>query len=218
MSPMLIGRTCASAFVLGQYIYMVGGLVKEKKTPSVERYDLSQDRWQHMTDLPYGVDNAAACVMGDAAYLSGGALSRNEASCEVLMYNLELDSWQVKTRMRAARMDHGMCCDLQQLYIVGGCSIRLIMTSSMDCYNPETDQWTQLAPLPKCRLCRHVIYHQNLIIVVGGFGQSRTQEKHIGATDTILIYDVREDKWQESLTTLPQKITDHECALLILPK
>nr|VZI48827.1 unnamed protein product [Spirometra erinaceieuropaei] len=135
---------------------------------SCEVYDVGQDRWHTLPDLPEARTRpAAACLPGDSrVFLFGGRDERNTRLASVVFCHLRADwrrqeatsadFWQSAAPMRTARWGPAATAFRGAILVAGGWDGRALNTVEMftppDAGSP-LGQWTELAYMqrPRCR-------------------------------------------------------------------
>ncbi len=89
------GRDRAFVFAIGSQIYVGGGDIRHSSIlRDVYVYEIPNDRWQRVADLPYEITGAAGTSDGHYGYLFGGANYLGYLST-LLRYDPQTDRWTV---------------------------------------------------------------------------------------------------------------------------
>nr|VZI42025.1 unnamed protein product [Spirometra erinaceieuropaei] len=151
---------------------------------SCEVYDVRQDRWHALPDLPearYGP--AAACLPGDSrVFLFGGRDERRTVLASVVFCHLRADwrrrqettsadFWQSAAPMRTARYQHAATAFRGAILVAGGWDGRDLNTVEMftppDASSP-LGQWTELAHMQRPRYDFTLLTSANAVFALGG--------------------------------------------------
>jgi hypothetical protein len=82
-----------------------------------------------------------------------------------------------------------------QVYVAGGITADARLPTELFIYDSTTDEWREGAPIPDGRHHAPLAAHDGTVYLVGGFigGIGPSMEP----TDTMLLYDVDTDSWQD---------------------
>lgn len=161
--PRVSHAICASEdriFVIGGIDHTVGEHGDEDTIlSSVEVYDVRENHWQNLTDLPTGSYNQAASFDGNCIYVSGGISADPFDSVPmstVWKYNIEQMSWQPRRDMLYNRQGHSMTSLDSKLYVFGGYTAGGGLNSigcrdifNCEVYDIESNQWTEIRSIPE---------------------------------------------------------------------
>ena len=103
-APAGVVRSEVAAAVVGDRIYVVGGLTSAGPTDAVEEYDPAADRWRTRAPLPQRVHHPAAASWNGKLYVIGGfivgGLSIWHSIPAVYEYDPAVDRWRAERRCR----------------------------------------------------------------------------------------------------------------------
>lgn len=147
-------------FVIGGIDHTVGELGDEDLIlASVEMYDIHENQWSNLPDLPTGSYNQAAAFDGNCIYLSGGISADPFDSVpmqSLWQFSMETNSWSTRNEMIYSRQGHSMTPYNGKLYVFGGYAPAIGMPGQIfrDCFNSEvydieTNQWTEIRSIPE---------------------------------------------------------------------
>ncbi len=181
LTPMLVERSGATAFVFGGNIYLVGGFDKDGNVlESGEMYDMATDMWQPCANLPEGQGHidAATCVLNGQVYISGGTDKDTNTLDSILMWDGSSEDWTVVANLNVVRSAHTMCTDGQKLYVIGGVNDSGLL-DTVEMFDPETNQVTSLSSMPhsKCRIT--AVCHEQEIFIAGGTSNKNTKTQKL---------------------------------------
>lgn len=78
--------------VLDGFIYAIGGTCAFESLKSVERYNIQQNEWHHVTDLNRSSTDPGVGVLNKKIYVIGG-FNNHTTSTLVQVYNSETNAW-----------------------------------------------------------------------------------------------------------------------------
>jgi N-acetylneuraminic acid mutarotase len=155
--------------------------------------------WTEGPDLAYKRDEPRATVIGDDAYLVGGATSLlEEEDGELLVdpsdsltrFNPRTGVYTELTPLPQPRNHVGVVTYQGDLYVLGGYGRHVTANTSKHFYryDPETDRWSRLADLPRPRAAMAVGVIDNRLYMAGG-ARDRIP------VDETYSYDFRSGRW-----------------------
>jgi large repetitive protein len=159
LQPMPDARGGAAAAVLGDEIYVVGGMAGDGGSlSSVLVFDTSTGTWRSSTPMPTARDNPGAFVADGKLHVFGGRtrLSDGQTVDGQLavheMYDPELDSWENRAEMPTGRRTF-VTIEMDGAALVIGGEQREDggAFDNNELYDAATDQWRILTPLPTAR-------------------------------------------------------------------
>jgi len=188
-------------FELGEkkecFIYMIGGRSRGKTLSKIERYSITQNKWEKCINLSEARGSTSACSVEPFIYvMGGGGIKSNLSTCEKL--NSKTNIWEKIDDISIAR--HALSCVAvkNKIYLIGGWIAGTISSKNVEIFDTNTEKWTQLASLLVPRRLHGVCYLEkdNRIYVFGG-------QTNLGVIDDVESYCINEDKW-EIRKRLPQ--------------
>jgi DNA-binding CsgD family transcriptional regulator/N-acetylneuraminic acid mutarotase len=116
--PTAVSEVCA--VVLGGKLFVPGGTNEEGVPIAVmETYDINEDRWERLADLPYPVSRYGLAVFEGQIHLFGG-WNGIKALTEVLRYDNQEDRWDKIDDMPTARINPKAVLVGDRFYVIGG--------------------------------------------------------------------------------------------------
>ena len=186
-----------SAAVVGDRVWVVGGITDDGPSRGVESYDPTTDSWRPGPDLPEPLHHAAAVVYrGElvvvGGFAGGGADLYDRPSDRVLA--LRDGTWVDLPRLRRPRGAAAVAVVGDTLLLVGGRDQSLLIrpTEAFD-----GTAWSDRAPIPVPRDHLAAATDGRYVYAVGGryLGPSQT-------SDSVERYEPATDTWQ-TLAPLP---------------
>ncbi|XP_005092261.1 kelch-like protein 36 [Aplysia californica] len=161
--PRVSHAMCASEdqiFVFGGIEHTVGDIGDEDKIlSSAEVYNVRDNVWQDLPELPAGSYNQAASYSDGNVYISGGISADPFDSvpmCTLWRYDIQNRSWHNQRDMLYSRQRHSMTTVGNKLYVFGGYTAANAGPTEVfkDCFSNEvfdieTNQWTEIRPIPE---------------------------------------------------------------------
>merc|ERR1712126_673795 len=126
--------------------YQCGAAVIERKvyvmdcyfTEHVEEYDIDQDQWNIVTNVPNGRRLPFVAALDNKIYVTGG---RGDAGQLVACYDPVTNTWSQVADMNMARYAHSLVCLNGRLFAIGG--LRgvgsFVTVDSVEVYDPDND-------------------------------------------------------------------------------
>lgn len=149
----------------GEFIYRVGGLTFHNSgndsqdnfdsTTHFARYDIQQDAWTELADLPNGRSSLDAAVVGQSIYVAGGWNLKGTSSRrapwheDILRFDLDSPSagWQSIEGPGYLTRAVSTAAFEDKFYVFGGIQQRGI-TRKVSVYDPKSDKWNEAPELP----------------------------------------------------------------------
>lgn len=121
-APLSIARMAATGAVVGQKIYVIGGIDSRCRTlRSLEIYDPATDRWETGPPLPVERHHAAATMRGSMLYVIGGYQGMNFVpKPEIFVLNTLTHQWNRDSDLPEGRGGHLAVCMMGDIYVIGG--------------------------------------------------------------------------------------------------
>ena len=176
-------RSGHSAAFVNDKMYIFGGLDNEGFVRSSYVYDLKEDSWSELADLPSDMKGrayATAEVFDDKVYLWGG-MNDNGTLNSGWIFDVRTESWEkmVENPEVKGRISFTSVVTNDSLIIWGGQSDINAVKAISDgwSYNFTTDKWSRLegkkARAPKPRMHHAAVWTGEKMVVWGGADQGR---------------------------------------------
>jgi N-acetylneuraminic acid mutarotase len=186
-------RSEVAAAVVGDRIYVVGGLTGAGPTDAVEEYDPATDRWRARAALPQRVHHPAAASWNGRLYVIGGFVAQGlsiwHSIAAVSEYDPATDRWRARAAMPTARGALVSVAMGDRIFAVGGTNGT--DTGALEAYDPRADAWTALRPMPTPRNHIAAVVMGGKIYVFGG--RAARVRGNLAATE---VYDPAADRWE----------------------
>lgn len=119
-------------------LYVIGGSAGETAVDVAYRYDVNQDSWEELPDMPTVRANAAGGLIDDELIIVGGEDEDGTPLASCVRFNLSIEQWRPCRDMGLARTQAGAVAFINKLYVFGGMGGE---TAVAEAYNPQTDTW-----------------------------------------------------------------------------
>ncbi|ETN63611.1 ring canal kelch protein [Anopheles darlingi] len=171
---------------LPKVLLVIGGQAP-KAIRSVECYDLREEKWYQVAEMPTRRCRAGLAVLGDKVYAVGGFNGSLRVKT-VDVYDPALDQWTTSHCMEARRSTLGVAVLNNCIYAVGGFDGSTGL-STAEMFDPKRQEWRLIAAMSTRRSSVGVGVVKGLLYAVGGYdGASRqclaSVERYDPATDT----------------------------------
>uniref|UniRef100_A0A182MQG3 BTB domain-containing protein n=1 Tax=Anopheles culicifacies TaxID=139723 RepID=A0A182MQG3_9DIPT len=171
---------------LPKVLLVIGGQAP-KAIRSVECYDLREEKWYQVAEMPTRRCRAGLAVLGDKVYAVGGFNGSLRVKT-VDVYDPVLDQWTTSHNMEARRSTLGVAVLNNCIYAVGGFDGSTGL-SSAEMFDPKRQEWRLIASMSTRRSSVGVGVVNGLLYAVGGYdGASRqclaSVERYNPSTDT----------------------------------
>ena len=180
-SPLPEARGAMAVAALDGRIYVFGGAIGPRDSPSTFIYDPATDRWSQGAPMPTSREHVAAVAVGSTIYVAGGRPYWDGQSIgggnvrAMEAYSPEANSWRRLYRMEVGRSGHGLAAVGGKIYAFGG---ELLgngsIYASVEEYDPATDLPREMRMLPEARTGLAAVGVDSVIYVIGGSGSSGT--------------------------------------------
>jgi N-acetylneuraminic acid mutarotase len=176
-------RAQASASVVNDTIYVIGGANDTGPLKTVEAYDPKTNTWTKKMNMHTERYALSTCVVEGKIYAMGGFKPQNLQTVEE--YDPKTDTWTTKKPMPIKNGYFGACVVDSFIFTVGGTAAGLGYYKKVYSYDPATDSWdTTKTDMPAARayLCASVV-NKKVYAIGGGTGWPPT------AYSTVEEYD-----------------------------
>ena len=193
-------RSEASATVLGNRIYIIGGDDTDEKVTNVVRvYDPNTDHWSVSAPLPIPIDHTGSAAYNDKIYVVGGFIEGKRPTDSLLIYDPVANEWQKGKPLPEPR--GALTADFINgtLYAAGGVDASHTPVATNEAYDPKTNTWTERAPMPTPRHHHTSAVVDGKLYVIGGRILGNGVQSQINEALTNLddneMYNPLNDSW-----------------------
>jgi len=178
MEPMTIARWSHMAAIVGQKLYVMGGIKGKGSTrrtlDSVEILDLETGTWTAGESLPGAVHSSAVAVSDGKIFVLGGRKgtgTSGSGSERVFVFDPAEGSWSVVQPMAKARTGARAAVFQGRIYVVGG-AFSDDALSSIEIYDPSSGSWSPAPPMSSPRTAHVVAVVGEELLIFGGASSS----------------------------------------------
>ncbi len=118
--------------IVGNSIYVIGGMDNTKVIPCVEVFDIQTQTWGKGTDMPEPGFFAGSVVYKNKIYILDGA-EKNELKTDIFVYDPAQNKWGKATPLPYPVKLAGFTSIENKLYVVGGCDQGFKASKSVFC-------------------------------------------------------------------------------------
>ena len=151
--PAGMERGAAGIIIKAPYVYLIGGAVQNTSVATVLRYDIVNDMWTSMPDLPSPRSHPGAAILPDGTLLAVGGLETLDSTmpiADVVELPIGATAWVTKAPMPTAR--GGAACVLFGLrFVCAGGEADLTARDEVEAYDWAHDTWSSMAKMPMPR-------------------------------------------------------------------
>jgi DNA-binding CsgD family transcriptional regulator/N-acetylneuraminic acid mutarotase len=156
-----------SAGVIGEWIYVPGGLTPERTaTATVEAYHLPDERWHTVSALPQPLAAYALAVHDNKLYLFGGIDDRGYVDT-TFIYDPGQDRWEKGKELPTPRAYAAAAPLGDQIFVIGGYDGNREQ-NACEVYHPKQNTWQSCEPLTQGRSGLGLAAVANRLYAVGG--------------------------------------------------
>ncbi len=198
-------RSYARAAVVGDIIYVVGGMIGvsplNARSDRIDAYDPVANTWNvSLTPMPTARAGMAVAAVGEFIYVIGGLLESGSGSTDVMeIYDTTLDTWATAPTPLPGVYRHGMGCVAKDdiIYIVGGYNSGQHELNLVHRFDTALESWGELLPMVGKRTQFAMTIKDDYIYVVGG-----DPVVGIGSEEAskIEVFDTVASEWSYPLT------------------
>ncbi len=205
--PMPGARSEIHAALLGNCIYVAGGLAGRGTSAAFDCLDLGASVWRRLAALPEAVHHAPVAAGSGKIWLAGGYINVSFAFNEPMLWSYDpaTDRWSTAARLPGRRAAHVMAVIGNALFIAAGTGDR---PQEVWSYDLATGSWrADHAPLP--RRIEHAagLAHAGRLWIFGGRWSGE------GEFNTVFAYDPARNVWERA-PDMPEPRGGHAAAVL----
>lgn len=189
-------RTEVSVTSDGERLYLLGGFAPDPANRAsapraVYSYERARGSWEHITDLPEGVNHAGLAHLDGSIYVIGGYRETSfDAIDNLRIYDIEDDEWRDGPPLPTARGALAVAVVEGRIHAIGGVDAEEERTGAHEIYDPASDSWTEAAPMPTPR--DHIAaaaVDGEIFVLAGRDAETFTMTENE-------IYDTAADSWR----------------------
>ena len=156
-SPLRNARSGCAMVASDEHLYVLGGLVNNKCSLSVERIDNLSEDWTEIQPMQTPRRWFAAVICNEVIYVIGGQRDANKSITTNMVekYDFREEKWVYVSNMITERRAHAACVMNGKIYVVGGLDSSREAVKSIECFDPEKDSWSVVGNLTDLNLFNH---------------------------------------------------------------
>ncbi|XP_017484314.1 PREDICTED: kelch-like protein 22 [Rhagoletis zephyria] len=143
-------RSQHAGVVLGDQLYISGGIDRHIVLATLWRFDTKSNNWQKLCPMPTPRADHVLIVIDGRIYAFGGWYEDPVTEMRVLadavdVYDTITDQWVTESRNPLPKYYTGVAAVKRKVYFIGGLLSTATInraTSSVQCYDLDTKQWT----------------------------------------------------------------------------
>lgn len=191
-SPMPFARSAFGAAVIGNTIYVVGGIDGYFRTlSSVVAYDIGPDAWRALPRLPQAVHHPAVATDGEKLYVVGGLTGlASRPIDDVYVFDPAKGAWEQIGRLNDFRGAAAAAWLDGRLYAMGGFSTAG-PDDAFEYLDAERGVWNGLQSMPTARGFLSAAALDGKIYAVGG--RKGSLARNLGVNEA---YDPKAAAWE----------------------
>ncbi|XP_013112381.2 kelch-like protein 26 [Stomoxys calcitrans] len=143
-------RSQHAGVVLGDKLYISGGIDRHMVLPSLWCFDTVTEKWNKLCQMPTPRADHILIAMDGHIYACGGWYEHSITETRVLaetidVYDIETDTWSTESTNPMPKYYTGVAAVKKRIYFIGGLLSSATInraTSSVQCYDLETKQWS----------------------------------------------------------------------------
>ena len=161
-----VPKRFASSAIVGDYLYIFGGVASGNINPLVEQVDLRDGTVTQLNPHPNPVTNGGVATWNNRIYLFGGSLTPSTYSDQLLVFDPAVEAWDFLASMPRTGQVQGEIVD-GKLYLLGG--YNGTPSTEVNVYNIATDTWETTYTMPVAISAHATAVNGTDIYLVGDF-------------------------------------------------
>jgi N-acetylneuraminic acid mutarotase len=187
LTPLSIPRQHIDCVRIGNEIYVVGGLIKDRNPPedskqkipkiatdTIEIYNIEKNKWEKGKPFQEARDGVQVTVANGKLYAMGGAYVQNKEyklSSGFERYDPESNTWESLPDLPAPILAPGVAVIEGKIFVIGGSTVENGSQTTSDkvyVFDTNKNSWGTASPLPKGIQFPGVAFIDDRIYVIGG--------------------------------------------------
>ena len=209
---------CA-AVIINNFIFIFGGKCTKKEFTSLcHRYDISNNTWLVLNEMPGNRFKPTAAVFGQNIIVIGGdSVDHTNRLCTektVLCYDIAKNEWiSAKNDFPKPIASAALCTADKAIYLIGGSGNNTIYSAVYN-YNQHKDEWVEIGQLSYPRTAHAMSHLKNNLYIVGGLSSTATFLTTSGVIvkDNLLCFNIATCQCS-NLKSMPFKLYSLSCAV-----
>ena len=190
----------------GDYVFVVGGRNRAKTLGTVEKFNISEQRWETAPTLVDARGSHGVGVADGVIYaIGGGGIKSNLKTVE--RFDGKSKSWAAAPELNVSRHALSVSSFEGKIYCVAGWMDGTSCTGAVECFTKQSGKWVLCAPLLTPRRLFGVAAHVGAVYVFGG-----NVDDSWAPLKSAERYSEKENKWT-SIANLPVPACSCACAV-----
>jgi len=193
-------RFLAPNEIVNDKLYIFGGFYSNELqvTNRVDEYDLKEDRWRRLADLPIAVTHSGLAIDGQDIWLAGGFVGNQPGKVvtDVWIYNIKNNKWRRGIDLPEKRGGGALVRIGRELHYFGGLKEDRKTDSAqhwtLSLRNPI--EWKDAPPFPEARNHFGAAVLNGKIYAIGG---AHGHDEGYVDLDWVHTYDPKTGKWEQ---------------------
>lgn len=188
MPSMPSRRSAVAEGVIGERLYVAGGLHRGQPQRTLEVYDFRTGRWSQGPDMPSAREHVASAVAGGKLYVLGGRNRRTDALPTVERFDPQAGRWESVRSLPTPSGGLGAeNVDGKVIALGGGNDRDGTVTGAVERFDPVRGEWEALPPMMTKRHGFAVSYAGGRLYTFGG-----SPCAYFAASDFVESFDPRQ--------------------------
>jgi hypothetical protein len=187
IAPMPEAQAQFKVVMLNGLVYVIGGTIGQRITPTVWRYCPSRNLWMTVAPMLKTAASFSVAALDGCIYAIGGPNVKHSTQ----VYDPLEDEWSFGEPIQVKRVYHCMVAfQAKYLVVIGGNTPTTDSLYSVERYDKQTGTWSYMPQLNLGRIEASAVAVDNKIYVVGGYSGSSPPE-----LSSCEVYDSVTNKW-----------------------
>jgi hypothetical protein len=145
IAPMPTPRGAAGAAVIGDRIYVAGGVADRRSVATLEAYDVSTGRWSRLAPMEVERDHLGVAALDGRLHAVGGRRVEGSPLSDHESFDPATGRWERLADIPEPTSGFGLAAHDGRLVAAGGEDRpRRVLTGSVWSYAPDSREWTRL--------------------------------------------------------------------------
>jgi hypothetical protein len=169
IAPMPTPRGGAGAAVIGDRIYVAGGVADRRSLRTLEAYDVSTGRWSRLAPMQAERDHLGVAALDGRLHAVGGRRVEGSPLSDHESYNPATDRWERLADLPEPTSGFGLVAHGGRLIAAGGEDRpRRVLTGSVWAYAPASREWTRLPSMSRPKHGFAMVEHRGRLWAFAG--------------------------------------------------
>ena len=165
LPEMVLPKIYFGATVIGNKIYVCGGLNQNIRLNTLEVFDCQTNNWSKLAPMHHERSSFGMTTLNNMIFVSGGYDSSDGYLSSMERYCLKTNTWNVVGSMNEPRHGHELVTLNGEIFAIGNNN-----TKTVEKYNSTTDEWNYVASTQNPHEYFGAAVHNNKIYVLSENG------------------------------------------------